>query len=647
MRGARPIRDRSNVEDLIKAVILGIVEGLTEFLPVSSTGHLIIASNVLDFQALGGTFEIFIQIGAVLAVVWFYRAELIRQARTVTTDPAVRNLWLTIVIAAAPAGVIGIALRGWIKATLFTPVVVALALIVGGIAFIVIERRPRASEAETESHEALTLRQAILIGAAQVLALIPGVSRSGATILGGLAVGLSRPAATAFSFFLAIPVLGGAALVELAASLDEINGDALGLLAVGTVVSMIFAFLSVGWLLRYVSRNTFTPFGWYRIAAGVVVLFLFAVPGQVKAAGLETLTPGPSPSRRGEADVLSADYSALETLTPGPSPDLRCSRWSSGRGETDVLGADYSALDPSPPSPLSHKGRGETDVLGADYSALETLTPGPSPSRRGEADVLSADYSALDPSPPSPLSHKGRGGTAAIGGLYSSLSTHHSALPASAGSLVEVPAADGLILRGTLYAPHGDAPAVMLIHQLYTTQSSWAFLVEPLTEAGFNVLTIDLRGYGRTRGRINWQAALTDVQTWARWLDDQPGIQSVSMLGSSMGSVLAVEGCYLYDPCPRAVALSPAMNYYSVSIEDALAGDLPVMIAYADRDRYPARDMDEIVEIAGDDLTLFTYSGRTHGIDLFALDETLGASVVSFLKGEAVAQPAESVETGG
>ncbi len=359
------------MEDLIKAVILGIVEGLTEFLPVSSTGHLIIASNVLDFQALGGTFEIFIQIGAVLAVVWFYRAELIRQARTVTTDPAVRNLWLTIVIAAAPAGVIGIALRGWIKATLFTPVVVALALIVGGIAFIVIERRPRASEAETESHEALTLRQAILIGAAQVLALIPGVSRSGATILGGLAVGLSRPAATAFSFFLAIPVLGGAALVELAASLDEINGDALGLLAVGTVVSMIFAFLSVGWLLRYVSRNTFTPFGWYRIAAGVVVLFLFAVPGQVKAAGLETLTPGPSPSRRGEADVLSADYSAL------------------------------------------------------------------------------------DPSPPSPLSHKGRGGTAAIGGLYSSLSTHHSALPASAGSLVEVPAADGLILRGTLYAPHG------------------------------------------------------------------------------------------------------------------------------------------------------------------------------------------------
>lgn len=551
------------MEDLIKAVILGIVEGLTEFLPVSSTGHLIIASNVLDFQALGGTFEIFIQIGAVLAVVWFYRAELIRQARTVTTDPAVRNLWLTIVIAAAPAGVIGIALRGWIKATLFTPVVVALALIVGGIAFIVIERRPRASEAETESHEALTLRQAILIGAAQVLALIPGVSRSGATILGGLAVGLSRPAATAFSFFLAIPVLGGAALVELAASLDEISGDALGLLAVGTVVSMIFAFLSVGWLLRYVSRNTFTPFGWYRIAAGVVVLFLFAVPGQVKAAGLETLTPGPSPSRRGEADVLSADYSALA------------------------------------------------------------------------------------PSPPSPLSHKGRGGTAAIGGLYSSLSTHHSALPASAGSLVEVPAADGLILRGTLYAPHGDAPAVMLIHQLYTTQSSWAFLVEPLTEAGFNVLTIDLRGYGRTRGRINWQAALTDVQTWARWLDDQPGIQSVSMLGSSMGSVLAVEGCYLYDPCPRAVALSPAMNYYSVSIEDALAGDLPVMIAYADRDRYPARDMDEIVEIAGDDLTLFTYSGRTHGIDLFALDETLGASVVSFLKGEAVAQPAEPVETGG
>ncbi|MBK9125245.1 MAG: undecaprenyl-diphosphate phosphatase [Chloroflexi bacterium] len=552
------------MEDLIKAVILGIVEGLTEFLPVSSTGHLIIASNVLDFNAIGGTFEIFIQIGAVLAVVWFYRAELIRQARTVTTNPAVRNLWLTIVIAAVPAGVIGIALRGWIKETLFTPVVVALALIVGGIAFIVIERRPRTEAPETESHEALTLRQAILIGVAQVLALIPGVSRSGATILGGLAVGLTRQAATAFSFFLAIPVLGGAALIELATSLDEINGDQLGLLAVGTVVSMIFAFLSVGWLLRYVSRNTFTPFGWYRIAAGIVVLFLFAVPGQANAAA-ETLTPGPSPSER---------------------------------GEIDVLGADYSALD-------------------------------------------------LVPSPPSPLSLKGRGGTAAMGGFYSALSTQHSALPASAGSLVETPAADGLILRGTLYAPHADAPAVLLIHQLYTTQRSWAFLVEPLNEAGFNVLTIDLRGYGRTGGRINWQAALTDVQTWARWLDDQPGMQSVSMLGSSMGSVLAVEGCYLYDPCPRAVALSPALNYYNVSIEDALAADLPVMIAYADRDRYPSRDMDEIVELAGDDLTLFTYPGRTHGIDLFALDETLGASVVSYLKGETVSQPAEPVEIGG
>lgn len=503
MRDARVIRDGSSVEDLIKAVILGVVEGLTEFLPVSSTGHLIIASNALDFQALGGTFEIFIQIGAVLAVVWFYRVELIRQVRTVTTDPAVRNLWLTIVIAAVPAGVIGIGLRGWIKETLFTPVVVAIALIVGGIAFIAIERRPRTEAPESTSHEALTLRQAVLIGVAQVLALIPGVSRSGATILGGLAVGLTRQAATAFSFFLAIPVLGGAALVELVASLDEINGDQLGLLAVGTAVSMIFAFLSVGWLLRYVARSTFAPFGWYRIAVGIVVLFLFAVPGQVNA-------------------------------TPLPE-----------------------------------------------------------------------------------------------------------------GTAVEVPAADGLILRGTLYAPHADAPAVLLIHQLYTTQRSWAFLVGPLNEAGFNVLTIDLRGYGRTGGRINWQAALTDVQTWARWLDDQPGMQSVSMLGSSMGSVLAVEGCYLYDPCPRAVALSPALNYYSVSIEDALAADLPVMIVYADRDRYPARDMDEIVELAGDDLTLFTYPGRTHGIDLFALDEALGASVVSFLKGEAVTQPVEQVEMGG
>jgi undecaprenyl-diphosphatase len=480
--------------DVVKAVLLGIVEGLTEFLPVSSTGHLIVASEALDFNALGGTFQIAIQFGAVLAVMWFYRAELFRQVRNVASDPSIRNLWLMIVVAAVPAGTIGFLTREWVKATLFKPGVVAIALIVGGVAFILIERRPRQAALTTDITR-LTFRQALLIGLAQVAALVPGVSRAGATILGGLGVGLSRPAATSFSFFLAMPVLGGASGYEMLTAIDEIDGTDLTLLAVGIVSAFVFAFLAVGWLLRYVSRSTFTPFGYYRIAMGLVVLVVaFATPSAAQDA-------------------------------------------------------------PVPAAP------------------------------------------------------------------------------------VEVAAADGQILRGTYYSPHGEAPAVLLIHQLYTTQTSWQFLVAPLNEAGFNVLTIDLRGYGQTRGRINWQAARGDVLTWAAWLDEQPGVSSVAMLGSSMGSALAVDGCFSYEPCTRAVALSPALAYYGVSIEDALAGDLPVMIAYADRDRYPARDMPGIVELAGDDLTLFTYAGRTHGIDLFALDETLSASVVSYLLGSDVSQP--------
>ena len=397
-------------------------------------------------------------------------------------------------------------MRVWVKENLFTPVVVAVALIVGGIAFLLIERRPQ-PQVMTTAHNALSWRQAGLIGLAQVLALIPGVSRSGATILGGVAVGLSRPTATAFSFFLALPLLGGASLVELATSLDEINGQQIGLLAIGTLSAAIFSFLSFTWLLRYVSRNTFTPFGYYRIVVGVIVLLLAAA------------TPA-----------------SAQDATPEP-----------------------------------------------------TAVPAQIPTNP-----------------------------------------------------IEIPAADGLTLRGTYYAPHGDAPAVLLIHQLYVTQTSWRFLVTPLTEAGFNVLTIDLRGYGRTGGRINWQAARTDIVRWAAWLDEQPGVQSVSMLGSSMGSALALDGCLSYEPCPRAVALSPALAYYGVSIEDALAADLPLMVAYSDHDRYPARDMQSIVELAGDDLTLFTYLGRTHGIDLFDLDETLGASVISFLQGNSVTQTVDA-----
>lgn len=497
------------MDDIIKAAILGIVEGLTEFLPVSSTGHLIVARDILDFRFAGdaGVFEMVIQLGAVFAVMWFYRGEIWQQIRMVTRDAAVRNFWVTIVIAALPAVIIGLLLHDWVQVYLFNPVTVALALILGGIAFIWMERRPAAA-ATTTDYQALSFRQALLIGLAQMTALIPGVSRSGATILGALGVGLNREAATKFSFYLAMPLLGGAAAYELLGSIDSINREQLGLLAVGTLSAFIFAFLSVGWLLRYISRNTFTAFGYYRIVAGIVILL-------------------------------------VSLITP---------------------------------------------------AAAQDATPQPTPAA-----------------------------TAAT-----------AQIPTNA---VTIPAADGQKLSGTYFAPHAEAPAVLLIHQLYTTQASWNFLVTPLTEAGFNVLTVDLRGYGQTRGRINWQAAREDIVQWAAWLAGQPGVQSVSMLGSSMGAVLAVDGCFTYEPCVRAVALSPALNYYGVKIGDALAGDLPVLAVYADRDRYPARDMDAIIELAGDDLTVFTYEGRTHGIDLFKLDETLAASVISFLQGNDVAQP--------
>lgn len=264
----------------INVVILGIVEGITEFLPISSTGHLLVASAFLQSELterLGGTFEIFIQIGAVLAVLGFYREDLLRQARTVRTDPRVQRLWLGVVVASIPAAIFGFLARDFVKDVLFSPAVVATTLIIGGIIFIIVERRPQAETFTAPELEDITLRQALLIGFAQTLALVPGVSRSGASIVGALLMGVSRPAATAFSFYLAIPVLGGATVLDLLLSLDEIQSGDLLYLFLGTVVSAIVAWISIGWLLRFVSSNTFIPFGYYRIIAGVVVFALIAI----------------------------------------------------------------------------------------------------------------------------------------------------------------------------------------------------------------------------------------------------------------------------------------------------------------------------------------------------------------------------------
>lgn len=268
------------MSEWIKVIILGIVEGITEFLPISSTGHLIVTAALLNFQnSLNGTFEIFIQLGAVVAVIIFYWRDLFQQIRSAPTSRQTQRFWLNIVIACVPAALIGFLLRDWVKAVLFNPAVVASSLIIGGFLFLLVERRPQ-PETTTQDTLQITLRQALVIGIAQTIAFIPGVSRSGASILGGMQAGLSRQAATQFSFYLAIPTLGGATLVELADALSTISGEQTAALLLGAVVSAAVAWLSIAWLLRYVASNTFVAFGYYRILAGVIIL-LAAAAGSV------------------------------------------------------------------------------------------------------------------------------------------------------------------------------------------------------------------------------------------------------------------------------------------------------------------------------------------------------------------------------
>lgn len=264
------------MNEWLQVIILGIVEGITEFLPISSTGHLIIGQALLNFpEHLSETFAIFIQIGAVFAVLFYYWRDLMGQVRAIPTDPNTRRFWLSILIAVVPAGVVGFLLRGWIKEVLFGPAPVAISLILGGIIFLLVERRQvPAEEITTEEATRISLRQAIIIGLAQTVAMIPGVSRSGASIIGGMQAGLSRKAATTFSFYLAIPTLGGATLVELLTSLENINQNDIALLLVGALISGVVAWFSIGWLLRFVSQNTFIVFGYYRILVGIVLLLL-------------------------------------------------------------------------------------------------------------------------------------------------------------------------------------------------------------------------------------------------------------------------------------------------------------------------------------------------------------------------------------
>ena len=247
---------------LIKALILGIVEGLTEFLPISSTGHLILAGDLLDFSHPGrDVFYVAIQTGAMLAVVWEYRARFFR------VDP---RLWLNLAVAFLPAALIGLALGSLIKAHLFKPVPVALAFILGGVIILWVDKEAKAPR--VASTQAMTWLDALKVGIAQCFALVPGTSRSGATIIGGMLFGLSRKAATEFSFFLAVPTLIAAGAYDTWKNRALLASADAGMWVVGLVASFVSAFIVIRWLIRYVATHDFRWFAWYRIAFGVVVL---------------------------------------------------------------------------------------------------------------------------------------------------------------------------------------------------------------------------------------------------------------------------------------------------------------------------------------------------------------------------------------
>ncbi|MEJ5210656.1 MAG: undecaprenyl-diphosphate phosphatase [Burkholderiales bacterium] len=259
---------------LLKALLLGIVEGLTEFLPISSTGHLILVGDLLDFNdERGKVFEIAIQLAAILAVCWDYRERLAQVVRGVARVPREQRFVFHLFIAFLPAAALGVMFHHTIKAHLFNPVTVAAALIAGGLAILYIEKRvyhPR-----VQAVDAMSWRHALKIGFAQSLAMFPGVSRAGATIMGGVVFGLSRRAATEFSFFLAIPTMFAATFYDVYKNWQLLHLADLPMFAVGFAASFVAAMLAVKGLLRWVGSHSFIPFAWYRIVLGVVVLLFY------------------------------------------------------------------------------------------------------------------------------------------------------------------------------------------------------------------------------------------------------------------------------------------------------------------------------------------------------------------------------------
>ena len=258
----------------IKAIIMGLVEGFTEFLPISSTGHLILAGSLLNFvDERAKVFDIAIQAGAILAVMWEFRARIIA-VLTGLGEKKQQKFVINLIVAFLPAALLGLAFSKAIKAHLFKPVPVALAFIVGGLIILWVERRNKHNPVveRVASVDDMSMLDAFKVGCAQAFALIPGTSRSGATIIGGMLLGLSRKAATEFSFFLAIPTLLAATVYSVYKERAMLSMADLPLFGIGGLAAFISAFLCVRWLLRYISSHDFTIFAWYRIAFGIVII---------------------------------------------------------------------------------------------------------------------------------------------------------------------------------------------------------------------------------------------------------------------------------------------------------------------------------------------------------------------------------------
>jgi undecaprenyl-diphosphatase len=263
---------------LLSVLIIGVVEGLTEFLPISSTAHIRLAELATGFRDHGETFAVVIQLGAILAVCAYFRRRLWALAASLHRDPASRRFVLGLAVAAAPAAVLGLALNKWLETHVFGAyelAIIATTAALGGLAILVIERwRPPPRHLDPAT---LPLTTCLGIGVLQVLAMVPGTSRSGASIMGAMCLGVDRRAATEFSFFLAIPIMLGASGLKLAKHHDAVHGSFAVTIAIGFAVSFAVALAVIHWLLRWISTHTFRPFAWYRLAYGAVIAVLLAL----------------------------------------------------------------------------------------------------------------------------------------------------------------------------------------------------------------------------------------------------------------------------------------------------------------------------------------------------------------------------------